>query len=269
MLSLAFLTQHRKQQAVAIALANAGYLVYEVDDFDTDTFGTFTGEIARLDSQSDTALKKAQMACELSGNRFGLGSEGSFGADPMLGMLPWGTEVLAFWDAELNYAIYGWVQGAQTNYNHTTVTTMQQAQQFANRIGFPLHGIIVGQANQPIFNKDLNSDAALAAYLTPLLLSGDPIDLNTDMRANRNPTRRLMLARCAEALAQKLNCACPQCHAAGFAITKHIAGALCEYCHLPTTMPKASVWHCPLCQFEQIQTIDTRATQGQCQYCNP
>lgn len=120
----------------------------------------------------------------------------------MLGMLPWGTEVLAFWDAELNYAIYGWVQGAQTNYNHTTVTTMQQAQQFANRIGFPLHGIIVGQANQPIFNKDLNSDAALAAYLTPLLLSGDPIDLNTDMRANRNPTRRLMLARCAEALAQ-------------------------------------------------------------------
>jgi len=37
----------------------------------------------------ETALKKAKLACELTGSDFGLGSEGSFGPHPQIHLLPW------------------------------------------------------------------------------------------------------------------------------------------------------------------------------------
>ena len=85
MTEIALLTKHHKQFAVSPALAKAGYEVRTISSFDTDLMGSFTREIPRISSQLDTALAKAKLATKLGRCRFGLGSEGSFGADPYLG----------------------------------------------------------------------------------------------------------------------------------------------------------------------------------------
>jgi hypothetical protein len=103
--TLALLTRHGKAAAVAGPLAEAGFAVHTVDDWDTDQLGTFTGEVPRPASQLEVAFMKARKAAELSGCRYGLGSEGSFGPDPFVSMSPWYVELLAWWDAQSQYGV--------------------------------------------------------------------------------------------------------------------------------------------------------------------
>jgi hypothetical protein len=96
MAKIAFLTCHQKDVAVKEALAQSGFELEVFDAFNTDNLGTFTQERPRQLTQMQTALKKAQLACELTGSAFGLGSEGAFGPHPQVHLLPWNYEVLAF-----------------------------------------------------------------------------------------------------------------------------------------------------------------------------
>ncbi|VEB44225.1 Uncharacterized protein conserved in bacteria [Chromobacterium violaceum] len=98
----ALLTRHGKHAAIAPALAGIGWDLALVDSFDTDSLGAFTGETPRAGSQLDAALAKARLACELSGLRYGIGSEGSFGGDPWLGRCGWATELLLCWTPSAN-----------------------------------------------------------------------------------------------------------------------------------------------------------------------
>ena len=93
---IALLTQHDKARAIGPALEAAHFAVFTVDGFDTDTLGTFTGETARRGSQLHAAVAKAKKACEMSGERYGLGSEGSFGPDPYAGIAAWAIELLVW-----------------------------------------------------------------------------------------------------------------------------------------------------------------------------
>lgn len=76
--STAFLTKHRKESLVAPILEPfLGVRLLHVDGFDTDALGTFTRDVKRVDSQLDTARKKARIGMDLGGTRMGIGSEGS------------------------------------------------------------------------------------------------------------------------------------------------------------------------------------------------
>ena len=44
---------------------------------DTDIFGTFTGEIERVGTPLETAIKKARLGIENTGNPYAIASEGS------------------------------------------------------------------------------------------------------------------------------------------------------------------------------------------------
>ncbi|WP_249928762.1 hypothetical protein [Pseudoalteromonas sp. S3260] len=72
-------TKHKKAPLIAPALKPLGYNVVTTSLFDTDTLGMFSHEVQRHCSANTAALTKAQRACELKGEQFGLGSEGSFG----------------------------------------------------------------------------------------------------------------------------------------------------------------------------------------------
>ncbi|MFM7776345.1 MAG: hypothetical protein ACKO7S_04680, partial [Actinomycetota bacterium] len=90
-------TQHRKEELVAPALAPLGIKVIH-HKFDTDSLGTFSGEIPRALSQRETALKKARIGMAAQGAKFGIASEGSIGADPLVPFINSAIEALAWID---------------------------------------------------------------------------------------------------------------------------------------------------------------------------
>ena len=67
------LTKHHKLPLITPALAQAGVIVELTDSFDTDTLGTFSGEVPRTLSPLDCAKTKAKLACQISGLSFGIG----------------------------------------------------------------------------------------------------------------------------------------------------------------------------------------------------
>ncbi|OHX11248.1 hypothetical protein BI347_16235 [Chromobacterium sphagni] len=264
----ALLTRHGKHAAIAPALAGIGWDLTLVDSFDTDSLGTFTGEVARACSHRDAALTKAKLACELSGLRYGIGSEGSFGADPWLGSCGWATELLLCWDAERQYAVEAWMRGPETNFRHWTLHDLATLPDIMLQAGFPTHGLIVGRPGEAAFHKALTDEAALRAHLARHL-AGGPLHLECDMRAHRNPTRMAMIARASAALAERLASVCPGCGASGFGEIAPLAGAPCQDCGAPTRQACVRRWQCPCCQATREQPLRAVASPQYCDYCNP
>ena len=265
---IALLTQHDKARAIGPALEAAYFAVFTVDGFDTDTLGTFTGETARRGSQLHAAVAKAKKACEMSGERYGLGSEGSFGPDPYAGIAAWAIELLVWWDAAEGRSVQAMVQGGATNYAQCTVSSWQDAQAFALEMQFPSHGIIVGKPGKAYFSKDVTDLQELQARVTEGLVIG-PVWLETDMRAHRNPTRMAMIALCAQRLSDLLRRPCPGCARIGFGLESPVAGALCSQCGLPTLAMRAKRIQCGFCNFALEEIVQATVSPSRCERCNP
>lgn len=184
------LTCHKKAPAFNRSLKKAGFSVCSWENFDTDTLGQFGQDSAPKLDIKKSALFKAQLACELSGYRYGLGSCGNFGVDPWSKRLSWNEECVAMWDAEESYGITEMIANSHTNYASTTIYNIEQALAFAQYIGFPEHGIVIGNSKSAYYYR---SPECLSEFLrdvkTLLLTNSDGIFLQTDMRAHQNPTR--------------------------------------------------------------------------------
>ncbi len=265
---LALLTQHGKQAAIEQPLAPAGYRVHTVNGFDTDLLGTFTGETARKGSQLDAATSKAKIATQHGDTRYGLGSEGSFGTDPYVGMTPWAREVLVWWDALEQRSVHALAQGPATNYAQTTAPTWADAQRFAQQAGFPAHGVVVGKPGEAGFSKDCGDWLALEVQFH-LARAAGPVWLETDMRAHRNPQRMAMIGLCAKVLADRLQCRCPACARVGFGVETPLAGAVCEACGAPTSAVRAKHVVCEGCGYSEDVPLQATVPASRCEHCNP
>jgi hypothetical protein len=268
MKNIALLTQHGKEDAVKLPLQQAGFAVHTVSGFDTDTLGTFTGETARAGSQVDAATTKARLATEISGERYGLGSEGSFGPDPYIGLSGWGREVLVWWDVQDQRAVFALAQGAATNYAQTTISDWGQAQAFAREAGYPAHGVVVGKPGSAVFSKDCKDWPDLEQTVRFGLEKG-PVWLETDMRAHRNPMRRAMIAQCAQELSRLLQCACPSCSTLGFGEDTPLNGAICESCGGVTSAVRARKTRCNVCGHTATVVLQATVAASRCERCNP
>lgn len=268
MQALALLTCHGKEAAVAGPMRTAGFAVFTVSGFNTDALGTFTGEVPRQGSMLDAAVRKARLASELGGCRFGLGSEGSFGGDPWLGISGWARELIVWYDAEQNRDVAAFVQGPETNFARRTVASLDEALEFADDVGFPEHGVIVGQPGETAFEKDFGDLHDLREHLHKVLQSG-PVELSTDMRAHRNPTRMAMIRRCGEELAKRLATPCPECGVIGFGAVAAVPGAVCTGCSLPTRHTRAELLRCDVCHYQVERPVRAAVPPERCEHCNP
>lgn len=268
MARIALLTQHGKGPAMQGLADRLGLELVLPGGFDTDQLGTFTNERSRVGSQVQAALAKAKLACELGQAEFGLGSEGSFGPDPHLGLVPWGVEVVVCYDAQRGHHSHAVAQGPQTNYRQGSFTERDAALRFAQEIGFPEHGLIVGRHGEPWFDKEVCSLPALEARMAEALKEGE-LWLETDMRAHRNPTRMGMIQAAAEALAARWLNACPACGASGYGPVRLLIGARCEYCAHPTGAARAQALACAACGHETEQLLRETVPAHRCEMCNP
>jgi hypothetical protein len=272
-------TMHQKEQVIAPILEQElGVKVIIPADFNTDIFGTFSREIKRAGTQLEAARLKAEKALEITGEKIAIASEGSFAPHPNLPYISSNKEIVVFIDRELDLEIIGEDFSTDTNHNYQAIQNVESAFDFAKKVGFPEHGLIVMLKENPkddreVF-KGINTEEKLVEAVN-LMLENSPtgqVHLETDMRAMYNPTRMKNIEKATRNLISKIKSCCPKCSTPGFEITQRIPGLPCAICYAPTLLTKAVIYECKKCGFRKerlfpdgIELVDP----SQCMYCNP
>jgi hypothetical protein len=272
-------TMHGKESVIAPILLKTLHLQVAVPNaFNTDSFGTFTRDVPRPGDQLQTARAKANAILEQFGGAIAIASEGSFGPHPLLPLLPSNREIVLFIDRRYGLEVVGEALSTQTNFNHCTIETLDQALGFAEKIGFPQHGLIAmthaETQNAEEMMKGITTEAQLEQAILALkdCSSRGTVHLETDMRAMYNPTRMQVIAEATQNLVQNLTCRCPACQWPNFAIAERNVGLPCSWCGAPTDLIRSVIYHCQHCGFRQESFFpngQNTADPGQCPFCNP
>ena len=272
-------SMHGKERVIApILRSELGLNIEVVRDVDTDQFGTFSREVERTGSQLDAA--RAKISAGFDHARWanvGLASEGSFGPHPYIPLVAIGRELVLLVDRASGLELAGYDATLETNFAHAVVRSTDCALAFAERAGFPEHGLIVMgcREEKPAPDRALNKDVASAAQLEAAVehaigLCGSAF-VETDMRAHHNPMRMAAIARATRDLARRFHCRCPHCDQPGFDVVDRLAGMPCAWCGEPTSVVFAEVLACRSCGHSEERSVaaDTVADPGQCTNCNP
>jgi len=247
-------TMHGKEATIAPPLSPLGISLIVPAGLDTDAFGTFTGERSRRGSMLDAARAKAQAACELTGLQFGIGSEGSFGPNPAIPILSLGREVLVFWDGTRGREIVEQVVYQQPCFASCTVARYEDLDAMLARMDFPRTSLVVSPT-QPggMGIKGVRSPSELQAAITRITAQSDDgcALVQTDMRANHNPRRMLMIGAVANQLAARLARLCPACGAFGWGLLSVEQGLPCSSCGDPTELVIHELNGCTACHAQE------------------
>ncbi|UFP92656.1 DUF6671 family protein [Gloeobacter morelensis] len=268
-------TMHRKEAAIAPVLASGLGLqvLLPPADFDSDRFGTFTREAPRPGDQLQTARAKARAGMTATGLAVGIASEGSFGPHPGLPFVPANREIVVLIDDEHHLEVAGEAFSTQTNFAAGAVCSLPEALAFAQRAGFPEHGLVVGTGRpEDTLLKGVVDPQQLEEAVAFALARSGRVHLETDMRALYNPTRMGVIAQAARHLVEKLYQFCPRCGHPGYGIIALRRGLPCALCGTPTDLPRAAVHGCSRCARQEIvpRPDGLRAADpAQCPLCNP
>lgn len=271
-------TKHGKERSVARPFRSAmGVTVKVAVDIDTDTLGTFTGEIARMGTPREVAMSKARLGLSTTGEKLGLASEGSFGPHPHIPWLAADQELLAFVDQDLGIEVVESVVTDTTNFGHFRARHADELGEFIQRSLFPSHALIVrpNDGIKPgfLFKGIVDKHALSSAVALCSSASDDGLALiETDMRAHMNPTRRKVIRQVAIKLVRRLCKLCPACGAPGWGQTGTEIGLPCGVCGEPTELVNWEIFGCASCHHRATQPrSDGRrlADEAQCPLCNP
>lgn len=270
-------TMHQKETVIApILKENLGVQVIVPQELNTDEFGTFTRDVKRPGDQLTVARLKAEKAMALTGLTLAVASEGSFGPHPSIPFVPCDREIVLLCDRDHDLEIVGQAISTDTNYSHQKINSLEAALTFAQKIGFPAHGLVAMSDEQPtqssqIF-KGIIDETQLIEIVTALLKQFGQVHLETDMRAMYNPTRMNVIAQATHDLISRMSQCCPQCHFPGFAPVERQAGLPCALCGLPTSLTLFVTRRCKKCDFSDASYFPDgreQADPAQCPYCNP
>jgi len=268
-------TMHGKERVIAPLLErDLGLRVQGTSGLDTDQFGTFSREIERKGSQLDAARAKIVAAfAQAPHARFAAASEGIFGPHPQQPFLPLAREIVVLADRTQSLEFIGYDASSETNFAHAIVATPSEAMSFAERLGFPGHGVIVmgceddrpapgiGLAKNLVYGAELERAVRAAIELCGAAF------VEADMRAHRNPTRMRAIERATGDLVNRLHRRCPTCGRPDFSMTERIPGLPCADCGAPTNARQQELRICQGCghRVESPATERLTADPGECE----
>lgn len=272
-------TMHGKERAIAPPLqARLGARVRVPPGVDTDRLGTFTGEVPRVGTPLEVAVRKAHLGMAAVGQPLGMANEGSFGPHPVIPFVPADHELLLFVDDELGTQVAEETLSFETNFTHAQVATADAlGPDFLQQARFPSHGLIVrpnaGPESAPLFKGITTTESLRDAISRCARSSADGLaHLETDMRAHMNPLRQGVLRTLAERMAQRLARRCPACATPGWGVIGVVRGLPCEFCGCETDLVREEIHGCPRCEHRShLPRRDGRqqAVPGNCPRCNP
>ena len=266
-------SKHEKERAIRPAFLNKlGCEIY-TSNFDTDQFGTFTGEIPRAHSAYETCVLKAKSAAIAADCSFSIASEGSFGPHPSLPFFASDHEIMVFVDLENDWIIADQLLTPKTNYKMLTLDADTEIDSFLESVQFPSHAVTLQVPHtKEILGKGIQELALLKQLITTGFSKGDQLLLATDMRAMMNPTRMEALSLLAEKLAVRISTCCPACCTPGFGFISTADYLSCSVCDGPTTMHRFEIWGCISCDMKEKKPRHDNLEEAEptyCNYCNP
>jgi hypothetical protein len=157
------------------------------------------------------------------------------------------------------------------------VTTLEEIHKFAEQINFRSHALILRpndrKTTAPIF-KGLNTVKALELAFKKCIkyAKEGKLWVETDMRAQFNPSRMQVIYDLAIKLADRLRTLCPKCYTPGWGQIRQKKGLICACCGLETELIKLEIFGCVKCDYEENKERSDgkkKADPANCQYCNP
>lgn len=273
--AVALLTRHHKRALLAPPLeAATGCVVTATDAYDTDLLGSFSRSVERLDSPLHAARRKACIGASLLGADVGLASEGSFGPDPVGGLMPWNVELVVWVDVARGWEVVGMAQGP-ARHQQARLSTLEDLRAWAVGADFPAHGLMLrpDRDDDPrVVSGILTWPALEAAFARCAAHSdGGAVVVEHDLRAFANPTRQRLIRAAADDLAARLSRACPACGAPGWSVVGRTPGLPCGGCGRPTRAPRLERWRCAACGHAEETPVagSDWADPSRCDACNP
>lgn len=266
-------SKHEKEKAIAEVFLNKLGCQLCVEAFDTDQFGTFTGEVARPLTPYETCILKAKTAAEQFHYNLSLASEGSFGPHPSLPFVPCDHEIMVFIDRQNNWVIAEQLLSQTSNYAMITIDAQTDLADFLKQVDFPRHALTLQiNSSKELIAKGIQDSKSLFYSLQKGFARAQHLLLATDMRAMMNPTRMKVLAQLADKLATRIGSLCPGCKIPGFGYKANKGKLPCRMCDAPTSFYELEIWGCIACEYQESKPRKDGlkyAEPGYCDYCNP
>ena len=241
------------------------------ENFDTDKFGSFSGEIERTLSAKETVKQKCLAAMEKYNLDIALASEGSFGNHPLYYYTPYNEEWVVLVDLKNELEIYGVNRTTEVCYEKKSIANWDELIDFLEKIDFPHQNVII--KNKEEEGKIICKDAISYEQIKHSIQKSNipfPIYIETDLRAMHNPTRRKSIEKAVENLLQNIQSVCPKCSTPGFVITQTQSGLPCNTCGLPTKSIAYTIKNCRKCSYELKEKVSKQYEEPQfCDFCNP
>lgn len=266
-------SKHEKEKAVADPFLNELRCQICVENFDTDQFGTFTGEIERTLTPYETCVLKAKHAGEQWGYDLSLASEGSFGPHPSVPFIPSAHEIMVFIDRKNDWIIAEQLVSQKTNYSMITIDQNTSLDSFLKRVDFPRHALTLQtNSSKAVIAKGIKNLSDLHVNLQQGFQLDQQLLLATDMRAMMNPMRMTLLSALADKLVARIKHECPGCNAPGFGFKTTQGQLPCQVCQASTSYYEKEIWGCIQCDFYELRPRADGlkyVDPGYCHYCNP
>ncbi len=268
-------TKHKKEEVVAPMFKKEFNLNSRVvTNFDTDSLGTFSGEIKRLEDPLTTLRKKCLMSMEMEGADIAVASEGSFGPHPFYYFSPIDNELVIFIDKLNGIEIVASETSMNTNFSGRNVESFSDVLKFATDVKFPSHGIVLRKdpnSNDDIFKGIVTYNDLKKAY-DFLSLKYNSVYAETDMRAMYNPSRMLVIEKAFEKLVSKIKSHCPKCDVIGFDVEDVKYGLPCARCGYKTKSVLSHHYLCKHCGYSEDKLFPNNIITEDpmyCDMCNP
>ena len=266
-------TLHQKGELIALEFLQAFGMVVEEVAVDTDSLGTFSGEIERIGSARDVVLNKARLGIKESGCPRGLASEGSIGADFYIPFIQSDVELIGFVDEELGIELIESYRSTDITAHTMTIDSPTDLNDFLKKVDFPQHKLIVRSANKPITYcvKGISTEAVLLQAIADGLQQSPSLVVESDLRAHCSPSRAENIKKAAAKMAARLAQLCPDCSAPGWGVTGYIKGLPCVECgEISEDALKSEILGCTRCSFtHEGKSLAEVIDPSRCNLCNP
>lgn len=268
-------TMHGKEQVLApLMMETLGVEIIMPSGFNTDFFGTFTGEIERTLSPLDAAIAKCKAGMQQTGCDLAIANEGSFGPHPVIGFVSSDEELVVLVDAKHQLQIAAKELSTETNFNGKKCNSFAEVKSFAEQVQFPAHGLIMRKEKESIspIIKGITDWDVLEKESSTFIQNYGHVFVETDMRAMYNPSRLKVIRQAASKLVTKIFSACPRCYAPGYDVVDYVSGLPCSNCGAPTRSILAHIYKCPHCNMEEKKFYPYGKKEEDpmyCDVCNP
>lgn len=272
---LVIATMHGKEQIIAPILEKElGVTCLVASGINTDSLGTFTGEIERKLDPISAAREKCLLALKQSDCDLAVASEGSFGAHPEIFFASANEELVLLLDLKNNLQIVGRVLSTSTNFDGKEIDSWKELQDFAESVLFPSHALIMRSSEKSTegIAKGIKDWKTLESCYESFHAKYGFIWVETDMRAMHNPNRMKVIEEATLQLVHNIKSCCPSCSSPGFVVQNSNKGLPCEICHQPTRTVRSLVYTCQSCSYEEVRKRPDGKTFEDamyCDFCNP